>query len=119
MNVHRDERGVWRTIGRRDGVRMVLVGPAYEARGVVLVPGRAVDQWNAGHLIYHDLLQAIQSVLLHGGIDGAGVLREELVGRGIVPPLEIRRGLLADGRRVGAIEQGVVQVVGCWPWRGP
>src|SRR5258705_4429250 len=119
MDIHRDERGIWRAIWRRDGVWMFLVGPAYEARGVVLVPGRAVDQRDAGHLVHHDLLQAIQGVLLHGGIDGAGVLREEFVGRGVVPPLEVRRSLRANGRRVGAIEQGVVQVVGRRPWRGP
>ena len=71
-NHHFRVREIERT-GGSVGVRRI--GPACKVTGAVLVPGRSKDQGNAGQLLYHDLLQAVESLLLLSGIGGGGILR--------------------------------------------
>src|SRR5260370_41298338 len=70
----REIEGSWGSIG------VIGIGPARKVTGAVLVPGRAIDQRDAGQLLYHDLLQAVQGLLLQRGISGRSILIQQLIG---------------------------------------
>src|SRR5579875_3073402 len=95
-------------VRRRYRVGVVRVGPAGEAARVVLIPGCAVDQRNSWQVIHNDLLDAVERLLLRAGIGRGRVLRQQLVGGGIAPPLEVRGSSFADWGRVRAVQQRLV-----------
>src|SRR5207245_719814 len=101
------------------GIGVIGIGPAREVTGTVLVPGRAVDQRDAGQLLYHDLLQAVKGLLLLRGVSGRSILIQQLIGSRVHPTLKVRIGLLANDRAVRAVQQRVEQVEWRRAWIGP
>src|SRR5881227_4161253 len=96
------------SVGATTGIRVALIGPSGEVPGGVLVVVSASPQGNERLVIDEDLLDTLDSLLLHSLISGRGVLVQELVGRGIVPGDEVELAL-AD---LSAVQVLIVQVVG-------
>src|SRR5437660_8400559 len=67
---------VWEIERRRRGIGAIRVGPTRKITGAILVPGRAIHQRNAGQLLHHDLLQAVEGLLLQRGVGGGGILSQ-------------------------------------------
>src|SRR5579871_6205588 len=99
-NHHFRVREIERTGG---SIRIISVGPAREVASAVLVPGRPKDQRNAGQLLHHDLLQAVESLLLQRRIGGGGILSQQFISIRVSPSLEVRAGLLANGGAINAV----------------
>src|SRR2546421_4743513 len=100
-----DIRGSVRTTA---GIGVALIGPSGEVPGGVLVVVSASPQGNERLVIDEDLLDTLDSLLLHSLISGRGILVQELVGRGIAPGDEVELALA----NLSTVQVLIVQVVG-------
>src|SRR5437667_231022 len=66
-------------------IRVILIGPAGEVLGRVLVVVSTSPQRNERLVLDEDLLDTLDSLLLRRKIGGRGILVQELVGCGILP----------------------------------
>src|SRR5438105_1903653 len=75
------------------GIRIVLIGPSREVLRGVLVVVSTSPQGNERLVLDEDLLDTLDSLLLHRRIRGRGVLVQVIVGCGIVPSHEVELAL--------------------------
>src|SRR5437763_11922285 len=95
------------SVGAAAGVGMALVGPTGEVQSGVFVVVSASPQGNERLVLDEDLLDSLDSLLLHSGIGGRGILVQVLVGCGVVPADEVEFAR-AD---LVAVQVLIVQVV--------
>src|SRR4051794_33095533 len=112
MDLRQDDSEIGCTVRARVRVRLVLRRPAGEDLLAPLVPVDTLDDGDDGHLVEHDLLDAVHGLALAGRVARGRVLAEQLVGLGRLEALVVRLRDLADRRRVRAVEQVLELVVG-------